>query len=727
LFTARPLIAGEGSTLYLEGSFGAALSLDVTGGSRSAATLLGTSRATWQVPAASVSGPLAAACGGPAPLPFQRVNYTLGMNLFSKHFEQTSGAASQPRIGLYPDLHDTVVIGDWVYVVGGSDPQTGVSAEIARATIDADGALGDLQVLDGSALTFARVQHSVVVIGNYVYAIGGNTGMGLLDSVDRAPINSDGSLGAFAITASTLVKPRASFTTEIIGSYLYVIGGVSENGTPTGAPVDSIERAPIAADGSLGAFELLSGTLTSTRAFHSSAVVGTNLYVIGGGDGEVPLATLEAAAISPDGTIGRFAVVPGVQLGTPRTAHQTLVFGDRLYVIGGLGGFNYMNSTLATIERASIQADGSLGAFTVAPTTLNDPRESFGLVQVGSYVYAIGGYQVEQSVTLGMERVSIDTSAALDVFAPSGALTTTRSGHAVVSTGNRLYVVGGTSGGAPTGTIELAAVHPDGAIDAPAIDTTTSLVTPRAYFATAKQGGHVFVLGGSDASGHAIASLERATIAGDGSLGKFSPYALATLMTARERAAAIVIDNYLYVIGGRDSSGAAIASTERGTFFSGTSLQSFADAGAALTTARYGHALAVIGGTVYVFGGTDASGDVLSSVEKATIFPDGSISSFTTVAGVTLQTARTGAGAAVVGSRVYLFGGSSASGALDSVEQAVIGTDQMLGNFSTVARLQLPEVRGEPAVASSGNYVLLVGGSDSGGQATSSIARSLMR
>ncbi len=46
------------------------------------------------------------------------------------------------------------------------------------------------------------------------------------------------------------------------------------------------ERAPIAAEGSLGPFELLSGiTLKESRGFHSILVIGGYLYMLGGASG----------------------------------------------------------------------------------------------------------------------------------------------------------------------------------------------------------------------------------------------------------------------------------------------------------------------------------------------------------------------------------------------------------------------------------------------------------
>ena len=67
-----------------------------------------------------------------------------------------------------------------------------------------------------------------------------------VNSVERATINADGSLGAFSIVPDVaLVTARGDHTTVVIGDWLYVLGGRMGGGslTPVGALV-RIERRP---------------------------------------------------------------------------------------------------------------------------------------------------------------------------------------------------------------------------------------------------------------------------------------------------------------------------------------------------------------------------------------------------------------------------------------------------------------------------------------------------
>ena len=84
------------------------------------------------------------------------------------------------------------------------------------------------------------------------------------------------------------MEPRGEFSAVVIGNYLYVIEGYA------GGYVDSIERAPIDGDGNLGAFQIVTGArLVTTRDDHTNLVIGNYLYVLGG-DGE---SSIERAAL----------------------------------------------------------------------------------------------------------------------------------------------------------------------------------------------------------------------------------------------------------------------------------------------------------------------------------------------------------------------------------------------------------------------------------------------
>jgi len=198
----------------------------------------------------------------------------------------------------------------------------------------------------------------VSVVGSHLYVIGGAGGAGALDSVEQANINADGSLSGFAPTAGLrLVSPRRGHTAFVASNYLYVVGG---SNTET---LDSVERAQIDTAGALGPLAQLPDVrLAMSRRDHAMVVVGNGVYVIGGSNGS-PMASLERATIKADGLLENFELVPDVQLATARYGHTATVIGDSVFVVGGTGP----SGVIGDVERSRIGSDGRLGPFTSVP------------------------------------------------------------------------------------------------------------------------------------------------------------------------------------------------------------------------------------------------------------------------------------------------------------------------------------------------------------------------
>ncbi|MBM3276357.1 MAG: hypothetical protein FJZ00_14480, partial [Candidatus Sericytochromatia bacterium] len=117
-------------------------------------------------------------------------------------------------------------------------------------------------------------------------------------------------------------------------------------------------------------------------------VIGNYVYVFGGASSNGTtdnITSVVRATVNADGTLGAFATVAGINLVTARTYATSIVTGPYLYVISG----NFPGTN--TVERAAIDAGGNLGAFaTVAGLTVTTARFSAGLSRVGNTVYVIG-------------------------------------------------------------------------------------------------------------------------------------------------------------------------------------------------------------------------------------------------------------------------------------------------------------------------------------------------
>jgi hypothetical protein len=349
-------------------------------------------------------------------------------------FVQTGQSLTQAR-GRFRSL----VIGNTLYALGGD-------SSIERISLNSSGQLGTFSTA-GTSLTTGRTDFGSAVIGDYVYAIGGQTA-----AIERAQVRPDGSLGAFSSYGQALTTNRSHFATAIVGSpssgtapngYLYVLGGIAGDGLHT-----KVERAPLAADGSPGAFSAASvPTLTMQRNFPTTAVIGSKLYVFGGANTQ----NIEEATIGADGALTGTAGVFNTSTFTTTAVSRmngmaSVVLGNKVYLIGG---------GTKSIEVASI-ANGALSSnFTEVDSSLwlKTARGGFRLAVLGGYLYAIGGWDYGSSqAALSVERAPIATDGTLGAFSivPGVTLPSAHGWAQSAVTGNSVYVFGGYNG---TGTV----------------------------------------------------------------------------------------------------------------------------------------------------------------------------------------------------------------------------------------------------------------------------------
>ena len=70
----------------------------------------------------------------------------------------------------------------------------------------------------------ARNAHPTVTYNGYIYAIGGDTQGSNINTVERAPLNSDGTVGTW-ISSGTLPEARADHVALAYNGYMYIVGG----------------------------------------------------------------------------------------------------------------------------------------------------------------------------------------------------------------------------------------------------------------------------------------------------------------------------------------------------------------------------------------------------------------------------------------------------------------------------------------------------------------------
>ncbi|MCG6970142.1 MAG: hypothetical protein LJE85_10280 [Gammaproteobacteria bacterium] len=113
------------------------------------------------------------------------------------------------------------------YVIGGHDQMKGVGITDVEWAIPAkQGGIEDWQKT--TPLQVGRYGLSSAGYGNYVYALGGLTGLEYLASVEFAQVQDNGELSRWQYTAE-LSEPRAMFSTVVYKDWIYLVGGTNQD------------------------------------------------------------------------------------------------------------------------------------------------------------------------------------------------------------------------------------------------------------------------------------------------------------------------------------------------------------------------------------------------------------------------------------------------------------------------------------------------------------------
>jgi N-acetylneuraminic acid mutarotase len=254
-----------------------------------------------------------------------------------------------------------------------------------------------------------------------------------------------------------------------------------------------------------------------------------------------------------------------------------------------------------------------------------------------------------------------------------------------------LYVVGGTTG---------SAWSPPAAFD-PTHNSWSGIpdmLTPRDHQAAVAVNGKVCALGGAgaNAAGTALVALK--------SVECFDPItgswaAAADMPTARYYQGAAVVGGKVYVVGGSKTAGVPSALKSADVFDPATGKWS---AIADMSTPRSGSPGTVaLNGKVYVMGGDTGDGPGQRQLASAEVF-DPATGAWSAIAD--MPTPRNSMGAAVLEGKVYVMGGFDGSFILNSTE----AFDPATGSWAAVAEMSV--ARHWPAAAALNGRVYAVGG-----------------
>lgn len=605
LWSLHPRQARAGDAVYLEGRFDASpqvLFPKKDGGlSIATPTVLGANRLKAIVPADAEIGDVSVTTAGERSngLPFRRLPFAVALGAFYDRYDQVDVARRAPRLLAARSAHRVWSSERWLYVIGGSSSSAPLQS-VERARINADGTLGEFE--PAPSLTSPREGLMLWECAGYLYAAGGYGASGQLASIERAPINADGTLGAWAAIASVLEAPRAYGDAVVAGANVYVFGGPDARANDSG-------RAPIAADGSIGNF-VTSGTLPSVFINHTALAIGNYVYILGRyGD-----SIAARAPINGDGTLGTWQTLASTT-NANRSGGSYFELGGAVWAAGGddntqpidLGG----STAHGTVERAALTNDGLTGAFAVVSSTLPSPGYLGAPVIVGNYAYLIGGKDASHVETNRVLRATIQESAhgtgGIGPITASGAqLDEARGLFTSVAIGDRVYLIGGHNGDyVPQSSVVSATVQ--GGVLGSFSSVSVALNHARSGASAAVVGRHLYVFGG-DTIGPYEKTIERSAIDEAGNLGSFEVLASNELADGLEGMAALIVDETLFLVGGEGDDTPRYKTSVQSIALSGDDLMgNFATVGVTLPrAASYGSPL-VLGNTFYLLNGWAAN------------------------------------------------------------------------------------------------------------------------
>ena len=344
--------------------------------------------------------------------------------------------------------------GMYAVTVTNPDSQSASLTSAFTVLMGGDGRLGTWQM--APPMSFERKWTAATSSGNYLYVLGGNNSFltgDNLSSVERAAINIDGTLGIWQPT-TPLTIPRSKFAAVATQNFVYVLGG-SYNSIFSGVCGNSVERAVITSDGSLGSWQATTPMIMG-RCEHAAFIANGYIYVIGGGIPGMYTTSVERAMINADGSLSAWQTASAMT--SARGGHTVVATGDYIYAIGG--GNPPTQSSLKNVERAFVNSDGSLGLWE-AMTPMSTRRSEVSSVSIGGYIYVMGGTTGLGTYWNSVERAKINSDGSLSAWEATTPLRVTRASFMAIQHHSRIYSIGGVDNMyAPLNSVEYAEVNP---------------------------------------------------------------------------------------------------------------------------------------------------------------------------------------------------------------------------------------------------------------------------
>jgi hypothetical protein len=325
-----------------------------------------------------------------------------------------------------------------LFAVGCSSPDV---QPIPDAGPDVDPQTGTLAWATSATPSRPRNHHLTYIVHDssgsaFLVATAGVNGGTLMNNTDIAPIAKDGTVGAFTD------GPR-------YGTFVGGLTGANVNGVLVGAGgnmgatlTDWVFTSVVQPDGSLADWQK-QAPMNEQRMHAASFAVGSRIWIMGGFNDASALGDVIFADVGADGTIATWN--PGGTLDRART-HFAVSYNDGFaYVSGGLGTLPTVTSpTLKDVQRGTVEPDGTIDQWTQM-TPMPSGICTHSSFVYGGWLYVVGGID-DTADSAVVRRAQIQDDDTLGAWETAASLPQARGHvHQLPMENDRVYSVSGAT------------------------------------------------------------------------------------------------------------------------------------------------------------------------------------------------------------------------------------------------------------------------------------------
>lgn len=293
--------------------------------------------------------------------------------------------------------HISFSSGNKISVVGGANTIV-IPTNISSVT----NANGTLQPWSSSGSSLSLFWHSSAIKDNILYILGGATFPPTvsLNTVYKGVINNQGIVTSWTLL-TPLPKNLSIGASTVVGSRLYFAGGFT-NGGNTNQDVYFVNINP---DGTIGSWTL-AGLLPEPMDGFGMVENENNLIIVGGRN----LNKTYKSAIKADGTLVGWQETSSL----PEAVHRSGVIkiGSTLLSVGGDNGGTFLDK----IYYANINADATLGPWTLSANHLPQRVCCAAVASSGNYIYLTGGFNGNYLKTVYYTQINSNTSLPVPYY-----------------------------------------------------------------------------------------------------------------------------------------------------------------------------------------------------------------------------------------------------------------------------------------------------------------------